>query len=206
MIEVHPQPSATIRTRSTFWRRFTRHRMAVLGAVILTLLAAACFGATLVAPYPRDQQDLLLGPVAQSPLNRHAPTIRLRPPDPGCEPPSGFHAPSSRRKLHACRALHLRASNPADVVQCTSPAASWTCVACACRSSMVDLLVGPVRPSTVSACRRPATVARGAGCSCAYLPRHAVRERPGGNQARSHTVARSGMHRRFGSHRIAGIG
>jgi peptide/nickel transport system permease protein len=40
--------------------------MAVLGAVILTLLAAACFGATLVAPYPRDQQDLLLGPVAPS--------------------------------------------------------------------------------------------------------------------------------------------
>ena len=66
MIEVHPQPSATIRTRSTFWRRFTRHRMAVLGALILTMLAAACFGATLVAPYPRDQQDLLLGPVAPS--------------------------------------------------------------------------------------------------------------------------------------------
>ena len=40
--------------------------MAVLGAVILTLLAAACFGATLVAPYPRDQQDLLLGPLAPS--------------------------------------------------------------------------------------------------------------------------------------------
>ena len=66
MNEVQPQTSATIRTRSTFWRRFTRHRMAVLGAVILTLLAAACFGATLVAPYPRDQQDLLLGPVAPS--------------------------------------------------------------------------------------------------------------------------------------------
>jgi len=56
---------ATVK-RPGFWRRFSRHRLAVLGAVILALLAIACYGAAFVAPFPQDQQDLLLGPVPPS--------------------------------------------------------------------------------------------------------------------------------------------
>lgn len=58
--------SAPVKGRPGFWRRFARHRLAVFGALILALLALACFGAAFVAPYPKDQQDLLLGPVPPS--------------------------------------------------------------------------------------------------------------------------------------------
>ncbi|MSW40929.1 MAG: ABC transporter permease subunit [Actinobacteria bacterium] len=54
---------APTRSRPGFWRRFSRHRVAVLGALTLVLLTIACFGAAFVAPFPQDQQDLLLGPV-----------------------------------------------------------------------------------------------------------------------------------------------
>ncbi|CUR55743.1 ABC-type dipeptide/oligopeptide/nickel transport system, permease component [metagenome] len=47
-------------------RRFLRHRVAVVGAVVLLLLMVACFGATWIAPFPRGQQDLALGPVPPS--------------------------------------------------------------------------------------------------------------------------------------------
>ena len=34
-----------------FWRRLLRHRLAVISAVVLVLLAAACFAAPALAPY-----------------------------------------------------------------------------------------------------------------------------------------------------------
>ncbi|MGH9276511.1 MAG: ABC transporter permease [Acidimicrobiales bacterium] len=46
---------------SLFWRRFLRHRMAVISVFALVLLFFACFGARWVAPYPKNHQDLLLG-------------------------------------------------------------------------------------------------------------------------------------------------
>jgi peptide/nickel transport system permease protein len=49
-----------------FWRRFTRHKLALASIVVLLLLGAACFGASLVAPFARDQQDLTLGAVGPS--------------------------------------------------------------------------------------------------------------------------------------------
>jgi len=53
--------------RPGFSRRFVRHRMAGIGAAILGVLAVACYGAQWIAPYPRDTQDLLLGPTPPSP-------------------------------------------------------------------------------------------------------------------------------------------
>jgi peptide/nickel transport system permease protein len=55
-----------MKARPRFWRRFTRHRLAGLGAVILAALAVCCYGAAFIAPYPKDQQNLLLGPVPPS--------------------------------------------------------------------------------------------------------------------------------------------
>jgi peptide/nickel transport system permease protein len=46
-----------------FRARFLRHRLAVASTVILLALAIACFGAPLFAPYPKNQQNLVLGPV-----------------------------------------------------------------------------------------------------------------------------------------------
>lgn len=61
------QASAPTRARRPgFWRRFRRHRLAVVGVLILGILAFCCFAAPLVAPYPKDQQDLLLGPTPPS--------------------------------------------------------------------------------------------------------------------------------------------
>ncbi len=53
-------------SRPGFWRRFRRHRLAVVGAAILGFLALCCFAAPIIAPYPKDQQDLLLGPTPPS--------------------------------------------------------------------------------------------------------------------------------------------
>lgn len=39
--------------------RFLRHRLAVASLVVLTLLAVCCFGASWIAPYPRNAQNLL---------------------------------------------------------------------------------------------------------------------------------------------------
>ncbi|HWW44162.1 MAG TPA: ABC transporter permease [Acidimicrobiia bacterium] len=49
-----------------FWRRLRRHRPAVVSAVVLVLLAAACFAAPLLAPYGPNQQNLALGAVGPS--------------------------------------------------------------------------------------------------------------------------------------------
>ena len=58
----HPHASP----RQLFWRRLRRHRLALASIVVLVLLAAASFGAGVVAPYGRDQQDLALGAVGPS--------------------------------------------------------------------------------------------------------------------------------------------
>jgi len=44
--------------RSRFWRRFSRHRLAVLGCVVLLILVFAAVAAPLVAPYPPHQIDV----------------------------------------------------------------------------------------------------------------------------------------------------
>jgi peptide/nickel transport system permease protein len=49
-----------------FWRRLRRHRLAVGSALVLVLLAAACFAAPLLAPYGPNQQHLALGAVGPS--------------------------------------------------------------------------------------------------------------------------------------------
>jgi peptide/nickel transport system permease protein len=69
-----PDPGGAIELRSgeeavarsqwkLFWRRFLRHRMAVVSVVMLLAIIFACFGARWVAPFPRNHQDLLTGPV-----------------------------------------------------------------------------------------------------------------------------------------------
>jgi peptide/nickel transport system permease protein len=49
-----------------FTRRFLKHRMAMISVVVLVLIGIACFGARWLAPYPKNHQDLLLGPVPPS--------------------------------------------------------------------------------------------------------------------------------------------
>jgi peptide/nickel transport system permease protein len=49
-----------------FRRRFVRHKAALVSIGILIFLFVVCFGASLFAPYPPDEQDLLLGPVGPS--------------------------------------------------------------------------------------------------------------------------------------------
>jgi len=49
-----------------FRRRFLRHRLAVIGLVVLVALYVLCFGAKWFAPFPKGKQDLLLGPTSPS--------------------------------------------------------------------------------------------------------------------------------------------
>jgi peptide/nickel transport system permease protein len=44
-----------------FLRRFVRHRMAIISLTVLVLICVACFGARWLAPYPKNNQDLLMG-------------------------------------------------------------------------------------------------------------------------------------------------
>ncbi len=46
-----------------FRRRFFRHRVAVASIFVLLFMIVICFGASWIAPYDRNAQDLLLGPV-----------------------------------------------------------------------------------------------------------------------------------------------
>ena len=46
-----------------FRRRFVRHKVALFAVVVLVLLTIACFAASIIAPYPNSQQNLLLGAV-----------------------------------------------------------------------------------------------------------------------------------------------
>jgi peptide/nickel transport system permease protein len=52
-----------------FRRRFFRHKMAVVGLAVLTILVIACFGADWIAPYARNQQNL--ADATQSPSLDH---------------------------------------------------------------------------------------------------------------------------------------
>jgi peptide/nickel transport system permease protein len=52
-----------------FRRRFLHHRAAVISTVILLILIIACFGATWIAPYARNEQDLAAA--AQGPSTTH---------------------------------------------------------------------------------------------------------------------------------------
>jgi peptide/nickel transport system permease protein len=52
-----------------FWRRLLRHRMAVISAVVLIALFILCYGAKWIAPYPRNDQNLLA--IDQSPSGTH---------------------------------------------------------------------------------------------------------------------------------------
>ena len=70
MTAVTATPTGTpSRRRSSVWRRFARHRVAIVGLVLLAALAVCTFGARLVAPYPPNEQDLLLG--ATPPSSAH---------------------------------------------------------------------------------------------------------------------------------------
>lgn len=44
--------------RSRFWRRFSRHRLAVVGSVVLLILIFAAITAPIIAPYPPHQIDV----------------------------------------------------------------------------------------------------------------------------------------------------
>jgi peptide/nickel transport system permease protein len=50
----------------SFLRRFARHRVAVVAAVVLVVLVVLCAGASWIAPYDQNHQDLALGPVGPS--------------------------------------------------------------------------------------------------------------------------------------------
>ena len=49
-----------------FRTRFLRHRLAVASTVVLLVLVLACFGAPWFAPFPKNEQNLILGPVGPS--------------------------------------------------------------------------------------------------------------------------------------------
>jgi peptide/nickel transport system permease protein len=52
-----------------FRRRFLRHRMAIISLLLLIILCLLCFGASWIAPYPKNNQDLLSS--GQSPSGQH---------------------------------------------------------------------------------------------------------------------------------------
>lgn len=62
-IASHAEPVARSQWQ-LFWRRFRRHRVAIASIFVLLILVVLCFGASIFAPFPNNQQDLLLGPVA----------------------------------------------------------------------------------------------------------------------------------------------
>jgi peptide/nickel transport system permease protein len=66
MVDVRAMAQSPSNGRSKFLQRFIRHRLALLGGIILLLLFIGCFGAPVFAPFPKNQQDLLLGPVPPS--------------------------------------------------------------------------------------------------------------------------------------------
>jgi peptide/nickel transport system permease protein len=69
-LELLGQPEAVARTQwQLIGRRFRRHRMAVVSSIVLVLIVAACFSASWLAPYEKNEQDLLLG--AQPPSWDH---------------------------------------------------------------------------------------------------------------------------------------
>jgi peptide/nickel transport system permease protein len=63
-----PEPPIKSQWR-LFWRRFLRHRFAVGALIVLVLIMVACFGASWLAPYAKNQQNLALG--ATPPSSAH---------------------------------------------------------------------------------------------------------------------------------------
>jgi peptide/nickel transport system permease protein len=69
--ELELQPGAEPKARSQaqlFWRRFLHHRMAIVSIVVLVIMFVLCFGASHIAPYPKNDQNLLaqdIGPGSQ---------------------------------------------------------------------------------------------------------------------------------------------
>jgi len=53
------------------WRRFRRHRLAVVGALVLGLITVLCLAAPWIAPYPFDKQDPALINVFPGPSLQH---------------------------------------------------------------------------------------------------------------------------------------
>jgi peptide/nickel transport system permease protein len=49
-----------------FRRRFFRHKLAVISLLVLIALAFCCFFADIVAPYPKNKTNILLGPTPPS--------------------------------------------------------------------------------------------------------------------------------------------
>jgi peptide/nickel transport system permease protein len=61
------EEDAVIRSQwRLFWRRFFRHRMAVISSIVLLLIIVACFSASWLAPYPKNHQNLTLGATGPS--------------------------------------------------------------------------------------------------------------------------------------------
>jgi len=53
------------------WRRFLRHRLAVVGALVLGAISVVCLAAPWIAPYPYDKQDPTLINVFPGPSREH---------------------------------------------------------------------------------------------------------------------------------------
>ena len=53
------------------WDRFRRHRLGLVGLVIITVIVGACFLGPWLAPYPYDQQDTALIMVFDGPSPQH---------------------------------------------------------------------------------------------------------------------------------------
>jgi peptide/nickel transport system permease protein len=66
MIEINEVAQSPSNGRSKFLKRFIQHRLALLGGLVLLVLFIACFGAPIFAPFPKNQQNLLLGPLPPS--------------------------------------------------------------------------------------------------------------------------------------------
>lgn len=58
--------AVSISNRSDVLRRFRRHKLAMIGSVLLLVMLVCCFGATWIAPNAQGAQDLALGPTPPS--------------------------------------------------------------------------------------------------------------------------------------------
>ena len=68
VVEAAETPTAVVATGGAraILRRFARHRLALVGSVVLLSLLIACYGAAWIAPHPQGAQDLVLGPTPPS--------------------------------------------------------------------------------------------------------------------------------------------
>jgi peptide/nickel transport system permease protein len=69
-LELAPGVEPVPRTQwQLFRRRFLHHRMAIVSLLVLVLLFVLCYGAPWIAPYPKNDQNLLA--IGQSPSTQH---------------------------------------------------------------------------------------------------------------------------------------